>query len=347
MKFLDRRLTLRKHPAVLVLLALLVLALSAALTIVRSGSYLSIFWRISQASWRSPGAGFAMVGCPGVLSEYYRTGALYLDIDPRLAASLRDADVVVTGNSRTLNTFCLQDRDNQLDLYFRKKGLKFFLLAEDGSGFRYRMMILERLKVRPPIALINTEDLLADMLEDFNREVVFNEDRFRLPFLADHLAIEMQQAICSSPDGGPVMSRLKDFYCNGPSESSWRNLETGGFRYCADRPATKRQLIVRGPDTRIINLEVYRNRMKTMLASEAWSRSRVLFYEVPSPGMMVEVSRTLAHEARVPFVFPEVSADKQYYVNDGSHMEVDSSRRWTAEFLQALDPELTKLLKSR
>ena len=85
--------------------------------------------------------------------------------------------------------------------------------------------------------------------------------------------------------------------------------------------------------------------MQFMLSSDAWKDARILFYEVPSPQMMVDVSRTLAKEAGVPFIFPEVTADKQYYVNDGSHMEVDSSRRWTAEFLKALDPELDKVQK--
>jgi hypothetical protein len=334
----------RRDPAAMFLTLLLVFVAAGGLTIWSCEGYLSIFWRISEADWRAPGPNFAMVQAKGVISDFYRNGALYLDIDPRITAALRDADVVITGNSRTLNTFCLTHTDNQLDRYFQKKGLKFFIFAEDGSGFRYRKLILERLKIKPKIALMNTEDLAVDILEDFNKEIVSGEDRFRLPFRATHLAIEMQQAICKSTDDSAWMQRLKAFYCNGTTKSEWRNLETGGDFYAGERKNTKREQVLMKPDTYLGYLDMYRRRLKSVLESEGWRDSRFLFYEIPNPNMMNEVSQILAKENDIPFIFPEVTPEKQYWVHDGSHLEVDSSKRWTEEFLKALDPHLDRVV---
>jgi hypothetical protein len=208
-------------------------------------------------------------------------------------------------------------------------------------------MILEKLRARPRIGLISTGDLAADLLQDANREVVFNQDRFRLPFQVIHFAIEMQQWICASTASGPWMDHLRHLYCSGSEVTNWRSIETGMYvypHYRNSRKPTKRMLLGDFKDLRYPDIDLYRQRMHTMLASRSWKDSCLIFYDIPSPGVFLDVSRDLTSEIRRPFVFPKVDTEKQYYVYDGSHMEVDTALRWTAEFLPALEPYLDECL---
>jgi hypothetical protein len=352
-RFASRTFAGRHKILTLVLVALAFVATGAYVT-VKSQNYITAVWRIARCDWHPPGPQFVMVSCASVIPEFYRTGALYLDVEPRLTKALRDADVIVTGNSTTIETFAVHAQDNLMDRYFRDKGLKFFIMAEEGSGFRYRKMILEKLGIHPRTALIDTDDVGADLLQDSNKEVIFNEDRFRWPFTVFHLAIVLQHNVCvrwnqdslktfiGSQRSWRVVAAFKNFYCNGNIPASWRNVETGAYILAYKREPTKRMQLIDRPDTRMATIELFRRRAKMMLGSESLRHSCIIFYEVASPAGMPEVGRTIAREAHRPFIFPPLPPEKQYFVYDGSHMEEDTAERWTAEFLPLLDPDLDR-----
>lgn len=334
-----------QHPALIWILITVLFLGAGSYTTYVSGGYLTPLWRIAECTWRPPAENLVMVECD-VFTTLYRQGIMFLDIEPRLTNSLRKADVIVTGNSRTIEAFAIFPKDNQLEVYFRKKGLKFFILAEDGSGFRYRKMLLDQLEVRPRIGLINTEDLSMDMFEDSNREIFFAPDRFWLPFKVIHFAIELQKYICTSDIQGYVMDHLKKFYCNGTRKTFWRNVDTGTYLLPdKERLPTARMSIIESADTRIGNIDLFRRRMNVMNTSYAWQKNCILFYLVPSPSSSLEVARVLAKETNRPFVFAPIGKEKNYFVYDSSHMEVDTALRWTEEFIQILDPQIDKCLE--
>ncbi|HAT1774466.1 TPA: hypothetical protein ACGG5K_001542 [Legionella pneumophila] len=344
MKSLNKKSTYGKYASSIIFFLILVFLFVGAITAYLSNGYLSPLWRIAECNWKPPGENYVMAECDPIISPFYRLGSLYLDVDPKLTAALRKADVVITGNSRTLYTFAVNLRNNPIEEYFRKKNLKAFIVAEEGSGFRFRKMVLEKLKIHPKIALINTEDLAADLLEDDNKELIFNQDRFKLPFKIIHFSIEMQHSICTSKKQNLIMKKLKDFYCHGLITPSWRSLSTGVVAQTNKRIPTNRQLITMTSDTHIDSIDIFRRRMHTMFKSKAWRDSCVIFYEIPNPNQFFEVSTQLAREAEKPFIFPSISPEKSYFVFDGSHMEKDTAIRWTNEFLQILDPYLNKCL---
>lgn len=140
-----------------------------AFAIYQSDSYLLVFRKIARCDWRPPGENYVMAGCDGVVSEFYQNDALYLGVDKVLEKSLREADVVITGNSRTIDTFVTKPTDNQIEQYFQKRHLRAFTVAQEGSGFRFRMLLLQRLGIKPRIALVNTDDMAVDLLKDYNR----------------------------------------------------------------------------------------------------------------------------------------------------------------------------------
>jgi hypothetical protein len=471
-----------RHPRLAsALLFAITLGIGLVVTYLGDG-YLSVFWRIAKCNWKPPADNAAMVECHKVIPSFYRTGGLFLDVDPKLSDALRTADVVITGHSRTVETFVTRPSDNLMDVYFRNKGLTFFVLAEEGSGFRYRRLVVDKLGVRPKIALINTDDVIADILQDWNREVIFNQDRFKWPFKVVHFAIGLQNYICRpdlAPTGnsctldgvtvphgasrlfyssrkvrpnlscdyvlqrrtcndgtldgldtfnnsecaraqpgfcvlgdtaladgesamfysvgavnpgstcdahahmrtcrkgelsGPAVYRypsctlvsaqpapqpqaarkeaawsplamLRSAYCQGPLRTGWRNLETGVYMLLHGRVPRDRQPVVAKPDLQLNYLDMYWRRTQTMLRSSAWQSACIIFYQIPGPhGDGQELGRVIAERTGRPYVFPDIGPEKGYYVYDGSHMDEDSSERWTKEFLRLLDPHINECL---
>jgi hypothetical protein len=294
-----------------------------------------------------------MMGCKGVIAPFYRNGALYLGIDKRLEKSLREADVVITGNSRTIETFVTRQRDNQIEQYFQKRHLRAFVLAQEGSGFRYRLLILGKLGIKPKIALINSDDVTVDLLQDFNREIVFNPDRFILPFRANHLAIAMQHAICVSENKnsdwyGWLVRRAQDFYCHGEEPSVWENVGFGTLLLADHRYPTKAAGPITqspGPDPELSAMDLYWRNTQTMLSGDTWRDTCIILYMIPGVGALgAGALPELAHRTGFPYVYPDIDPSKHYFSYDGSHMDVDTSERWTREFLAELGPKLDACL---
>src|SRR5262249_35711302 len=125
----------------------LVFLISAIATSILSDGYLTVFFKIAQCPATAPSPNVTLVRCRDVGTDFYYSGALYLDVNKELVASLRAANVAIIGNSRTRHTFATPP----IEQYFQQKGLRYFVLSSDGSGFRYIQLILERLGVRPTI----------------------------------------------------------------------------------------------------------------------------------------------------------------------------------------------------
>src|SRR5882757_3832300 len=104
---------------------------SAIVTAVVCNSYLTLFIRIAQCAVTPPRPELTLVACGDISTKFYYSGSLYLLVDKELVDALRAADVVILGNSRTQRTFA----SDAIDRYFRQKGLRYFVLASEGSGF--------------------------------------------------------------------------------------------------------------------------------------------------------------------------------------------------------------------
>lgn len=327
---------------------LLVFAGAGVVATYASNNYLSVFWQIAKCDWRPPGANFVMAQCDDVISPFYRNGALYLGADKKLEKSLREADVVITGNSRTIETFAPNQTDNQIEQYFRNKRLRAYTVAQEGSGFRYRMLLLEKLGIKPKIALINSDDVFVDMMYDANREVIFNPDRFVLPFRATYAAIALQDFVCSSADAdsiwfGSVVRWAQNFYCHGNYKPIWRNVDFGTLALTWTRAPNKNGGVIHQvePDAQLRYMDFYWGNATTMLNSDTWKDTCIIFYMIPGiDGTGAGVMRELARRTGRPYVYPDIDASKNYFSYDGSHMDLDTSERWTAAFLPLLDPHI-------
>ena len=360
----------RAHAVAALVPILAVFVATAAYTTYKTNNYLAIFWRIAHCDWRPPGKNFVMVYCrkvvggrtqEEVIPYLYRNGALLFDIDPRLTAAARRADVILTGNSTAFATFATKIFDNQIEHFFRKKGLRIFIVAAEGSGFRLRKIIFDKLQLRPKITIPTLDDLQVDVLQDWNRDLVFSPDQFVVPFRAVRLAIELQYTICTMADDSaegrnpllrsmlswlPVKA-LQAIYCNGNYKTYWRNLDTGLEPIYWEKRETLHQQILESPDSSMVYFDMYWRRAKMMMSSPTLSKSCLIFHLIPSSYRSYDGLAEVAKRLGKPFVFPEIKAEKNWWMFDGSHMDDDLAERWTAEFLTLLEPHIDTCLAGK
>jgi hypothetical protein len=330
-------------------------------TTYRTENYLTILWRIAKCDWRPPGKNFAMEACSYVLPDLYRNGMLLLDVDPRVTRAARNADVILTGNSTAFTTFTTKTFDNQIEFFFRKKGLKIFIVAAEGSGFRFRKLIFDKLKLHPKIMILNLDDLILDALHDWNRELVFNPDQFIIPFRLARLAVDFQFTVCSQGDAAaddriPWLRRLlswlpsgdlqalQDFYCHGTRKAAWKNLDNGAAPVDWEKKPTRHMQLTELPVSDIGYFELYWRRARTVMSTPTVSESCLILHIVPSLHRSYDAFRAVAVKLGRPFVFPELRPEKNWWMYDGSHMYDESAERWTAEFLTLLEPHIDHCL---
>jgi len=92
-------------------------------------------------------------------------------------------------------------------------------------------------------------------------------------------------------------------------------------------------------------MDLYWRNARTMLSSDTWRDTCIIFYMVPGVGGEgAGVMREVAQRSGRPYIYPDIDASKNYFSYDGSHMDVDTSERWTKEFLAELGPKLDACL---
>jgi hypothetical protein len=304
---------------------LLVFLLTAITTANETDSYLLTPFRISSCALDPPRPGDVLVWCWGKAERFYYSGSIFLNIDRDLIGGLKAADVVVLGNSRTNVSF----RAPSIARYFKSKGLRYFILANDGSGFRFSQLMLENVGARPKILLVNNESFFVDVLEDTYRDFVQSPDRFYPAFASLYYTRKFHDMICRSS-----FEAIKRLYCDG-KRGDWRSTIDGTAYGFEDGP--NRIPVVIPPETRMIYKASFMANAREFLASPAARSSCLIDYIVPSNGAAVELARSMAADLRAPFVFPRVDG---LFSFDGSHLVPESSERWAAEFVKALDPAI-------
>jgi hypothetical protein len=316
-------------------IVLIVFLVSSATTVIYSDSYLLTFVKIGRCPVVPPRPGLALVECTGISSKFYYSGSLYLDVDQDLIASLRAADVVILGNSRTQRTF----PSESITRFFAEKHLRYFILASEGSGFRFSQMILEKLSIKPKIYMVNSETFWIDILEDTNREVVLYPDKFKLALSAFFRSKKLQESICNSS-----IEFLKDLYCKGATNAGWRDLKSGALWFDPNNaPDPPGRILVEVPaETRMSHFETFMKNARIFLSSPSVRDVCLIEYVIPSNNSSVDLARRMAAAMDAAFVYPIVS---NLYSFDGSHLLIESSERWSAEFVKLVDSPVDSCLK--
>lgn len=320
-----------------------VMVVAGAVTFWFSNSTIAILTGIGKCEASGYAGDNYMVACAGVPVANYNTAAMFLGVEQRAIDYLSKADVVVLGNSRTHRSFSAP----AFQRYFAGKGLTHYVLAAEGSGFRFSSTILARQQIRPKILLINLESFYADKLNEIQQQMVDQPQRNARQYGWFATAQWLQRRACSpavtaiAADTAGVAALLPErfwswlagTYCNGTLPASWRSARDGTVSWVPPARLVNKPIVYDRQSRLGIAGKVLRN-ARAFYREIASPGSCSILYLVPSPLSSPALGEKVAAELEVAWVFPEVPGLQTY---DRSHMDPQNSEVWATAFTAALD----------
>ena len=298
-------------------------------TIVRFDTYFTDFWKIRNCNVEG---GYEndlyMTDCYGISgTDRYTFGAIVLGTEKAAVESIRDADVIILGNSRTLRSFAT----TPVDEFFAARGLRYFILATEGTSFRGTIYTLNNVEMDPKILLVNNEIFFVDQIPEAFGELIQFPEKYETRFAFFGAAQRLQRWSC-----GRDVPVLTEFYCNGTNRPRWRSHRTGRVQWNLEAPPEQQKPITpRTGGERVAGQKV--EWANEFFDSIDITPSCTVLYNVTSPntdtGLLVAMGKAL----RLQAVHAEVEGLQSY---DNSHLDRPNSERWAEDFLPRLDRAL-------
>ena len=217
--------------------------------------------------------------------------------------------------------------------------MHYFVLAAEGSGFRFSSHILRSQNIQPKILLINNESFYADRLAPIHQELINFPRRYRKQFAWFGFAQQIQDKLRRDPVTQP--SRLQSYYCSGNLTAGWRSADNGTFfRAMSRNPVAEK--IEFAPASRMRAFDLYMKNADAFYEAIPSKNSCSILYLVPSKLSSPQLGQKMAGAIGAGWVFPEV---EDLYSYDGSHLDPENSEKWAQAFVRDLDPEIDRCLQ--
>lgn len=256
---------------------------------------------------------------------------LYHGIDAASVEAMREADVVLMGNSRLM--FAL--RGDILRQYFLPRGFRPFAL---GFGHleqhEFPLAIFKRFTLHPRIVIANVDNFFAGVPSPWAQRVM-RETRFD----AFKVVIEANAAYHTRRLLHRVVPHAPELW-NEHREFLIHRSRRDGSWYLATNFSRGIPLMdfYEGRDAlRPHNVTLGRAFKDAVEATGA----RLVFVLIPGRDVSLTAAQMLADELQVPLVAPRVEGLRSM---DASHLTDESAQRYALAFFRELDPVLDRLL---
>jgi hypothetical protein len=257
---------------------------------------------------------------------------LLYGIDEEMLDNLKQADVLLVGNSRLM--FAL--RGPALRQYFVTRGLRPFALGfGHEEQHRFPLEVMRRHGLRPKVVIANVDNFFGGITSSWGqrvlRDTTFEAWKVRGEANVSHLVRRTLHR---------VVPHVPDLW-DGEREFVIYRSERDGAWFIATRfgRGSRLQEFYRGHDiVRPHNLELALAFKEAVEASGA----RLVFTLVPGRDVSLTHAQMLADMVGVPLVAPEVP---DLRTMDGSHLTDESAARYASVFFQHLDPVLDRVLE--
>ena len=257
---------------------------------------------------------------------------LFHGLDDESMAHLRQADVLLMGNSRLM--FAL--RGEALRQYFTARGLRPFALGfGHEEQHRFPQALLTRHGLRPKVVLANVDNFFGGVTSPWGERVLsdtrFDARKTQFEASASHAVRRaLHRVVPHVPD---LVAGQREFVI-------YRSERDGSWFIATDfGEGSRMRGFYRGRDiVRPHNLELARGFKEAVEAAGA----RLVFILVPAPDVSLSHASQLAEMVGVPLVAPDVDGLRTM---DGSHLTDESAARYAAVFFQHLDPVLDGILR--
>lgn len=266
--------------------------------------------------------------CNGANYADYEHGAFEFNMEPSVADSLRNADVVFLGNSRVQVAFSTVPTQN----WFEENQAKYYLLGfsyYENSFFEGRL--LERTAPRASVYVINVEGFFPPV-ESVPVKMILHDPKARDKYETKRFLQDVHARICKA------LPQL----C-GKQFVIFRSRETGRY-YTEGAVGPKTVPVSYDP---VVDKSVASESIATAIGflSRFAKNKCVILTIVPYVGTETGTARAIATGVGLKLVTPGIVEGLQTY--DGYHLDQPSAQRWSQAFFQAAGPEIQSCLANR
>ena len=254
----------------------------------------------------------------------YEHGAIYYGLDSKMIEHLRQADVVMVGDSEMLMAFS----EDNVDRFFRERGIKYFLLGFGyGESSDFALALFKKFQLNPRLVIIDTDPFFRRYLSEPAKEVMSNSELSLVKYQAKQISQAYYLRFCSYFPSA----------CEQIHQSIYRSVSTGRWYwhythaapdltkpFGRDIPAPDPALMVDGA---LVG--------KDFFSEIPLNRHCVILTGVPTPEYdTAPVANILAEKLGTAVV--NVSVDNLATIDRG-HLNAISAKRWSTVFLSQIE----------
>ena len=250
-------------------------------------------------------------------------GVYFFGWDRRVVQSIKEADVLLLGNSRLQ----LGLDPELVGRALGARNLKYHYLGFGGEQYRFARALIEKHRLRPKLLVINVDPFFEGHLH-WAGEILLTRhwiNGFAI-FRYRKTSQDLRQSICHR-------LRTHHPYCRSAVGTLFRERTSGAWRFAYwEETGTQLNPVARSIDER--KIEILVRNAKQFLADMALPKECVLMLQVPGRETFAELPHTIASAVSAVSIRPVNVALETF---DGDHLARGSVRIWTAAVLPKLE----------
>lgn len=306
-----------------------------AATLVSAVLFKFILFSSARCDAFGGGNGDFMAYCNVGTHGHYDHAAYLFDLEKGLTEHVRQANLLFLGDSRIQYAF---STSSLTDFVSHHPAIRPYLL---GFGHieqdLFSAEILKRIKPTPSVIIINADPFFAQIASEHAKDLL-KDDVFGLEKTNARIKNfwhPISEAACNGRI--PIIGR---FIC-GAHETIYRSVNDGRWifheKHLPAIPVSDQQ---RSPldDSAI---KSYAANAEAFLSKLSVDRRCVVLTFVPTVNGKPFIASGVAAKIGISFIAPKLDA---LFTVDGSHLDTDSSERWSQAFLTEIEPVLASCI---
>lgn len=267
-------------------------------------------------------AGSYLAYCSNASYGDYEHLAYALDLVPAAVRSLKNAEVVILGNSRTQVAFSTP----QVDDFFRARSVSYHVLGFGyGEPAEFAAYLFKKYHLTPRVLIINADPFFTDGLTTPAAQAVAAGPQVWANALMKTAFGHVQGFVC----------RISSRICRHTANSVYRSFETGQWLwhgYISSASMVGEEIssakAISLDDTALTKFQDVAARL---LSSFNVPKHCILLTAVPTSEIDGDrIARALAADFGLPVVLPNLQGMR---TSDGSHLTTTSAENWSAALL--------------
>ncbi len=314
-------------------------ALVFCLCFVCLGSLVFVFKRTDLFPW--PGSCHAggydseyyMAYCHNTRYGDYEHFALYKSSEPEALVSLKKAQVLFLGNSRTQYAFSTKAI---LD-YFDSRNVDHYVMGfGQGAMSPVANAVMQAHALQPALLVANADPFFSDEVNGTFQRILDGDTELDNEFGRKKRLQTWQASVCSNSNHW-----LHNLVCNGEDETLYRSRKNG--HWLTQFYRDNQHIPVSESNALLDQLDNTQHKVAQFIEQTNIRPECLVLTVTPRTETPAQFAKALAAATGLPLIMPQLS---DLHTIDHSHLDSESAERWSASFLQQLDEHMEQCVKS-